>query len=180
VRGPDDLPWLTIDTEVAPSTPGAVPVARTVLCAGMALRERGAEDGASGFHLLGPADASRLVEVTSSDSTTVTSRERAIEFFNCLGFHVEEVGDAPGLVLGRIVSQLINEAAFCLEEGIASADDIDAGARLGLNYPRGPIEWSQAAGLDHVRGVLRGLGRWRGDERYRLSPLLAVSASLAA
>ncbi len=180
VRGPDDLPWLTVETDPTPTPPRAVPTTSAILCAGMALRERGTVDGACGFHLLGPAEQSRLVEVTSADSTGAASRERTVEFFNALGFHVEEVGDAPGMVLGRIVSQLVNEAAFCLEEGVAGAGDIDDGARLGLNYPRGPIEWSQAAGLDHVRAVLHGLERWRGEERYRMSPLLAVSASLAA
>ncbi|MBS1895547.1 MAG: 3-hydroxybutyryl-CoA dehydrogenase [Actinobacteria bacterium] len=179
VRGPDDLPWLTIEMESTLDPPRAVPMTKAILCAGMALRERGAAEGACGFHLLGPADESRLVEVTSVDSTSVASRERTVEFFNSLGFHVEEVGDAPGMVLGRIVAQLVNEAAFCLEEGVADAADIDAGARLGLNYPRGPIEWSQAAGLDHIRAVLRGLERWRGEERYRLSPLLRTAATLA-
>ena len=59
-------------------------------------------------------------------------------------------------MLGRIVCQLVNEAAFALGEGVGSADDIDAGMVLGLNHPRGPLEWADAIGLDHVGARARG------------------------
>jgi 3-hydroxybutyryl-CoA dehydrogenase len=75
-------------------------------------------------------------------------------------------------VLGRIVSQLVNEAAFMIGEGLARPEDIDTGATLGLNYPRGPVSWSASAGLDHVRAVLGALHATRGEERYRQAPLL--------
>ena len=96
--------------------------------------------------------------------------ERAEEFFAALGKHVEWVGDAPGLVLGRIVCQLVNEAAFALGEGVGSADDIDAGMLLGLNYPHGPLDWADAIGLDHVLTVLDGLADEYREERYRAAP----------
>ena len=69
------------------------------------------------------------------------------------------MGDAPGLVLGRIVCQLVNEAAFALGEGVGSADDIDAGMLLGLNHPHGPLAWADTIGLDHVLEVLDGARR---------------------
>jgi 3-hydroxybutyryl-CoA dehydrogenase len=75
-------------------------------------------------------------------------------------------------VLGRIVCQLVNEAAFALGEGVGSADDIDAGMTLGLNHPRGPLEWADEIGLDHVGAVLAGLLHETGEERYRLAPEL--------
>ena len=62
-------------------------------------------------------------------------------------------------MLGRIVCQLVNEAAFALGEGVGAPEDIDAGMVLGLNHPRGPLEWADAIGLDHVLGVLDGLQR---------------------
>jgi 3-hydroxybutyryl-CoA dehydrogenase len=91
---------------------------------------------------------------------------------------VEWVEDAPGLVLGRIVCQLVNEAAFAVGEGVGSPDDVDTGLKLGLSHPRGPVEWSEAIGLDHVLAVLDGLWEERREERYRAAPLLRRAAAL--
>lgn len=76
------------------------------------------------------------------------------------------------MVLGRIVAQLVNEAMFAVGEGVATMADIDRGMELGLNYPRRPIAWARAAGLDHIRAILTGLHRERGEERYRLAARL--------
>jgi 3-hydroxybutyryl-CoA dehydrogenase len=89
-----------------------------------------------------------------------------------VGKHVTWVGDAPGLVLGRIVCQVINEAAFALGEGVGSAEDIDAGMVHGLAYPRGILSWADAIGLDHVLAVLDGLYDEYREERYRAAPAL--------
>jgi 3-hydroxybutyryl-CoA dehydrogenase len=75
-------------------------------------------------------------------------------------------------VLGRIVCQVINECAFALGQGVGTAADIDAGMRLGLNYPRGPLEWADEIGLDHVLAVLDGLADEHREERYRAAPML--------
>ncbi len=85
--------------------------------------------------------------------------------------------DAPGLVLGRIVCQLVNEALFAVGEGVGSAGDVDAGLTLGLNHPRGPLDWGEAIGLDHVAAVLDGLWAERREERYRPAPLLVRAAA---
>ena|ERR1700733_551576 len=82
------------------------------------------------------------------------------------------VADAPGLILGRIVCQVANEAAFALGEELGSAEDIDAGMVHGLNYPRGILAWADAIGLDHVLSVLDALMLERGEERYRAAPVL--------
>ena len=81
---------------------------------------------------------------------------------------------APALdgVLGRIVCQVINECAFALGEGVGSAQDIDTGMVLGLNYPRGPLAWADEIGLDHVLAVLDGLCEEYREERYRPAPAL--------
>ena len=127
---------------------------------------------AVGFHALPPLDASRLVELTRGPDSAASAAGATEQFFATLGKHTIWVGDAPGLVLGRIVCQVINEAAFALGEGLGSAEDIDAGMVHGLNYPRGILAWADEIGLDHVLSVLDGLFSERGEERYRVAPLL--------
>lgn len=133
---------------------------------------------AVGFHALPPFDECRLVELTSTPATSPVARQRMEELVHTLGRHVEYVGDAPGLVLGRIVCQLINEAAFLIGEGNGAPADVDAGMQLGVNHPRGPVAWSDAIGLDHVLAVLDALRDELGEERYRAAPLLRAKASL--
>jgi 3-hydroxybutyryl-CoA dehydrogenase len=145
---------------------------RAVLCDRGSLLSLDPGGPAVGFHALPPFSECRLVELTKSESSSPTAATRAERFFTTLGKHVEWVGDAPGLVLGRIVCQLVNESAFALGEGVGSAEDIDTGMVLGLNHPRGPLEWADEIGLDHVLHVLDGLWRERREERYRAAPAL--------
>ncbi len=72
----------------------------------------------------------------------------------------------------------MNEAAFAIGEGVGSANDVDDGLKLGLNHPRGAVEWSEAVGLDHVLAVIDGLWEERREERYRAAPLLRAGSSL--
>jgi 3-hydroxybutyryl-CoA dehydrogenase len=161
-------------TEPAVALPGGGPV--LVLCAGRSLAARG-EPAAVGFHLLPPLDECRLVELTREPGGQPFAVEAAEEFFTHLGFVCEWVEDAPGLVLGRIVCQLVNEALFAVGEGVGSADDVDAGLTLGLNHPRGPLAWGEAIGFGHVAAVLDGLWAERREERYRPAPLLVRRAA---
>ena len=125
-----------------------------------------------GFHALPPARSTRLVELTRGPDSADSAAEAAEHFFETLGKHTLWVDDAPGLVLGRIVCQVVNEAAFALGEGLASAEDIDAGMVHGLSYPRGILAWADEIGLDHVLSVLDALALERGEERYRAAPVL--------
>jgi 3-hydroxybutyryl-CoA dehydrogenase len=127
---------------------------------------------AVGFHALPPFRSTRLVELTRGPDTAPSAAEATERFFATLGKHTIWVGDAPGLILGRIVCQAINEAAFALGERLGSAEDIDAGMVYGLNYPRGILAWADQIGLDHVLSVLDALALERGEERYRAAPLL--------
>jgi 3-hydroxybutyryl-CoA dehydrogenase len=113
-----------------------------------------------------------LVELTAGDFTPEPDRLAVEAFFRGLGLHTEWVGDAPGLVLGRIVCQLVNEAAFAVQRGVGSPEGIDTAMKLGFNYPRGPLEWGDRIGLDHVLAVLDALREELGEERYRAAPLL--------
>ena len=129
---------------------------------------------ACGYVLLPPAGS--LVELTRTPSTPERSCRRVEQLCARAGLHHEWVEDAPGLVLGRIVSQLVNEALFAIGEGVGSAEDVDLGLTLGLNHPRGPVEWGQAIGFDRVLRTIDGLWEERREERYRAAPLLRSAA----
>ena len=122
--------------------------------------------------MLPPLEQANLVELTRGPDTAESAASAAERFSATLGKRTAWVGDAPGLVLGRIVCQVINEAAFAVAEGIGSAADVDAGMVHGLNYPRGILQWADQVGLDHVLAVLDGLHEARREERYRAAPLL--------
>ncbi len=104
-----------------------------------------------------------LVEVTGE------AGERA---FAGLGLHTARVAPSAVGVLPRIVCQVINECAFALGEGVGSAQDIDVGMRLGMNYPRGPLAWAAEIGPEHVLDVLDTLWEEYREERYRAAPEL--------
>ncbi|HST55480.1 MAG TPA: 3-hydroxyacyl-CoA dehydrogenase NAD-binding domain-containing protein [Solirubrobacteraceae bacterium] len=173
------LPALIVECEAAnptrPSTASPRPqslVPRLLLCAGGSLATLDPGGASVGFHALPPFAQSSLVELTRSDSSSPAAIARAERFFAALGKHTVWVGDAPGLVLGRIVCQVINESAFALNEGVGDAADIDTGMELGLNYPHGPFAWAEAIGLDHVLAVLDALNDEYREERYRATPAL--------
>src|SRR5205085_7162487 len=123
---------------------------QAICCAAGSLAALDPGGGAVGFHALPPLDHAGLVELTRGPDTALQAVTAAERFLATLGKQVAWVGDSPGLVLGRVVCQVINEAAFALGEGIGSAADIDAGMVHGLNYPRGILEWADAIGLEHV------------------------------
>jgi 3-hydroxybutyryl-CoA dehydrogenase len=90
------------------------------------------------------------------------------------------LADTPGLVLGRIVCQLANEAHFAVDAGIGAPDDIDTAMRLGFNHPRGPFEWTRAIGAARVVAMLDALQSELGEERYRVAPSLRRAATQTA
>jgi 3-hydroxybutyryl-CoA dehydrogenase len=143
-----------------------------ILCADGSRAELDLRGTAVGFHALPPFDSATVVELTWSHGASEANAMRADAFFRSLGKHVERVGDAPGLVLGRIVCQLINEAAFAVGEGFGSPEDVDVAMRYGYNWPRGPLEWADTIELDHVLATLDALHEELGEERYRAAPLL--------
>jgi 3-hydroxybutyryl-CoA dehydrogenase len=145
---------------------------QAICCAAGSLAAQDPGGSAVGFHALPPFEECGLVELTRGPDSSEAASAASERFFGSLGRHIEWVGDAPGLVLGRIVCQVINEAAFALGEGVGSAADIDAGMTHGLNYPRGILAWADRIGLDHVVAVLEGLHLETGDDRYRIAPEL--------
>jgi 3-hydroxybutyryl-CoA dehydrogenase len=119
-----------------------------------------------------------VVELARTPDTTSDALAAAGSYFASLGKHVECVLDyRPGLVLGRILAQIVNEAHFAVGQGVASAEDCDTAMRLGFNWPRGPFEWGAAIGLERCVAILDALHRSLGEERYRVSPLLRQRAA---
>jgi 3-hydroxybutyryl-CoA dehydrogenase len=145
---------------------------RAICCAAGSLAAIDQGGNAVGFHVLPPLAEAGLVELTRGPDSAGSATSAAERFFASLGKHTIWVADAPGLVLGRIVCQLINEAAFALGEGVGSPEDIDDGLVHGMNHPRGPLAWADSIGLDHVLAVLEALYAERREERYRPAPVL--------
>ncbi|MBI2692358.1 MAG: 3-hydroxyacyl-CoA dehydrogenase [Solirubrobacterales bacterium] len=143
-----------------------------VLCAGNSLAAAARGRDFAGFHCLPPLGEARAVEITRGSGTSEETLTVTRHFFHVIGKHVIEVGDGPGLVLGRVVCQLINEASFALQEGVGSAEDIDKGVQLGLNYPRGLMAWRDAIGSAQIVSSLDALQREIGGDRYRAAPAL--------
>ncbi|PZR57012.1 MAG: 3-hydroxybutyryl-CoA dehydrogenase [Candidatus Meridianibacter frigidus] len=117
-----------------------------------------------GFGILGSLDHQDVVEIVDLDATSDEALELAEEFFGALGKRVQLVGDGPGLFLGRVIGSVINEAIYAVQEHVASADDVDAAMRLGMNYPLGPIEWGREIGAPRVARILTQLAHERGME----------------
>ncbi len=125
-----------------------------------------------GFATFYPLKDRKLIELAMGMRSAQDAPRRAEDFFKSLGKETVQVKDTAGLTFPRIVSLIVNEAARALEEGVASAEEIDIAMRLGVNYPQGPLKWADQIGLDEVLAVLDGLQRETGEDRYRPAPLL--------
>src|SRR4029077_11216953 len=125
-----------------------------------------------GFATFFPLKDRKLIELAAGLRTAEKSLQSAEQLFKSLDKETVRVKDAAGLTFPRILSLIINEAARSLEEGVATAEEIDVAMRLGVNYPQGPLRWADQIGLDEVLAVLEGLQHETGDDRYRPTPLL--------
>jgi 3-hydroxybutyryl-CoA dehydrogenase len=125
-----------------------------------------------GMHFMNPVPMMVLVEVIrglqTSDDTFATTMALAEK----LGKKPVAVNDSPGFVSNRVLMPLINEAAFCVMEGVATPEAVDAVMKLGMNHPMGPLELADFVGLDVCLGVLEVLYTGFGDPKYRACPLL--------
>jgi 3-hydroxybutyryl-CoA dehydrogenase len=123
-----------------------------------------------GFGVLPPSNS--MVELAMGLNSAETNFNRAKSFWQSLDITPVVVKDSAGLVRARVVCCIINEAVTALQEGVATAADIDQAMQLGTNYPHGPLRWADLLGVDFVLGVMNGLyAEWQED-RYRPAPLL--------
>jgi 3-hydroxybutyryl-CoA dehydrogenase len=119
----------------------------------------------------------QVVEVAPTLYSPRETLEIISRFFRTVGKDIEIVQDRVGMVLPRILCQVINEAAFAITEDIAAPQDIDKVLTLGMHFPHGPIEWAEKIGLDQVYAILAALHSDLQEERYRVAPLLKQMAS---
>jgi 3-hydroxybutyryl-CoA dehydrogenase len=124
-----------------------------------------------GTHFFNPVPVMKLLEIICGYQTSAETLEIAKEWGKKIGKEVIVVKEAPAFVVNRILSTMINEAFFVLDEGLASAEDIDKAMRLGCNHPIGPLALADLVGLDTQLRVSEGLHRELGD-KYRPSPLV--------
>ena len=125
-----------------------------------------------GLHFFSPVPVMSLVEIITGLETDEATRAAARTFAEQLGKTVIESKDYPGFIVNRMLGPFINEAVFALMDGTGSAEHIDAGAKLGLNHPMGPLELSDFIGNDVMLSVLDVLYRGFGDPKFRAAPLL--------
>jgi 3-hydroxybutyryl-CoA dehydrogenase len=125
-----------------------------------------------GLHFFSPVPVMGLIEIIRGLETDDATHAAARDFAGELGKTVIESKDMPGFLVNRMLGPFINEAIFTLMEGTGSAQDIDTGAKLGLNHPMGPLELSDFVGNDVMLGVLDVLHRGIGDPKFRAAPLL--------
>ena len=125
-----------------------------------------------GLHFMNPVPAMPLVELVRGIETADATAARAAALATALGKTITRSADRPGFIVNRILMPQINEAFYCLMEGVGSAEDIDRGMVLGCNVPMGPLALADFIGLDTVLAILRVLTAGTGDPKYRPCPLL--------
>lgn len=125
-----------------------------------------------GMHFMNPVPVMALVEVIRAIQTSDEAYNLTLELTKKLGKTPVAVNDAPGFVSNRVLMPLINEAAYCVMEGVANPEAVDAVMKLGMNHPMGPLELADFIGLDVCVDILHVLQEGLGDPKYRACPLL--------
>jgi 3-hydroxybutyryl-CoA dehydrogenase len=125
-----------------------------------------------GMHFFNPVPVMALVEIVRGLATNAETFETVKALATRLGKTPVEVNDAPGFVSNRVLMPLINEAAFAVMEGVATAEAVDQVFKLGMNHPMGPLTLADFIGLDVCVDILRVLQEGYGDPKYRPCPLL--------
>lgn len=120
-----------------------------------------------GMHFMNPVPVMKLCELVRGAQTSAGTYDAVRGLAVKMGKTVITSEDHPGFLVNRILIPLLNEACFALQEGVGSAEDIDTGAKLGLNHPMGPLELSDLIGLDTVLAIAEVLHREIGDPKYR-------------
>jgi 3-hydroxybutyryl-CoA dehydrogenase len=125
-----------------------------------------------GMHFMNPPPLMKLVEIVRAVQTSEETYAAVRGAAEKMGKTCTVSRDAPGFLVNRILIPMLCEACFALQEGVGSAEDIDTGAKLGLNHPMGPLELSDLIGLDTVLAIADVLHRDIGDDKYRAPTLL--------
>ncbi|BCX67293.1 3-hydroxybutyryl-CoA dehydrogenase [Pseudomonas izuensis] len=125
-----------------------------------------------GLHFFNPVPVMGLIEVIRGLQTSDATHALALDMATALGKTAITAGNRPGFVVNRILVPMINEAILVFQEGLASAEDIDAGMRLGCNQPIGPLALGDLIGLDTLLAIMEAFYEGFNDSKYRPAPLL--------
>jgi len=129
-------------------------------------------DKVIGMHFMNPVPVMKLVEIIPSLATSQDTLKMTLDLASKMDKTTTVVKDMPGFVANRLLCPYINEAIYALQEGLASAEDIDTTMKLGTNVPMGPLTLADFIGLDTVLAIMRVLHAELGDPKFRPSPLL--------
>jgi 3-hydroxybutyryl-CoA dehydrogenase len=125
-----------------------------------------------GMHFMNPVPVMQLVEVIRGLATDDETTQTVLQLSRAVGKTPVEVNDYPGFVANRVLMPMINEAVYCLMEGVGTAEAIDTVMKLGMNHPMGPLALADLIGLDTCLSILEVLHGGLGDTKYRPCPLL--------
>ena len=125
-----------------------------------------------GMHFMNPVPVMQLVEVIRGLATSDATTHRTLELSRAVGKTPVEVSDYPGFVANRILMPMINEAVYCVMEGVGTPEAIDTVMKLGMNHPMGPLALADFIGLDTCVAILEVMHQGLGDPKYRPCPLL--------
>lgn len=124
-----------------------------------------------GIHFFNPVPVMKLVEIVKGKATDARTVERAFDFAGKLGKEAVLVAESPGFIVNRILCPMMNEAAYLVYEGVASAEDVDKAMKLGANHPIGPLALADLVGIDVLYSIMQTLEKNLGP-KYKPCPLL--------